>query len=518
MRLRIAGFLAVTMLTGAVALAQKVAPSNAPPPPRTLSVIATSDEHGWLDPLTQRNGEGFQGGMAYLYGQLLGKEGYRPPSTLLLSAGDMWTGPYESTLLQGRPMVQVMNSMGYDAAALGNHDFDFGQEALARRGSEASYPILAANLYLAGTKTNPPYVKPWAISIVDGIKVGIVGLVTTETPFTTDVRNLSGMEFGGYADALRREVPAVRAAGAQVVVVVAHADLKDLRPLASVARALGVPLIIGGHRHVGALEVDGGASPATTDDVVLCNPGPYARSYCKIDLNLDPATLLLKSQKSSIEIVAGNIKKPNFAPHEGVNQVIADARMQAEARGAEVLADVPSGLRRGEPVHTMGYLVLDAWMQALPNADFAVTNMGGFRQDIEPGAVKLKDVISAMPFDNYLVIVDVTGAQLREVLENVQSLPGGMTAEVKVDQTGKRTVLRVLDRNGKPLEDAKSYRVIINDFMYRGGDRYRFREYDSEAEETAVHWRDPLLRLLRAYGKATQPVSVTNVPRFTVQP
>lgn len=499
----------------AAALAQKPA-NTAAAQPKLITIFATSDEHGWLEPLTQRHGDTYQGGMAYLYGQLMSREGYRPGSAVLLSAGDMWTGPYESTILQGRPMVQVMNSMGYDAASLGNHDFDFSQEALARRASEATFPILAANLYLQGTRNQPPFIKPWTITVVDGVKVGIVGLVTTETPVTTDVRNLGGVEFGDYAEALKREVPAVRAAGAQVVIVSAHADLRELRPIAAVARSLGVPVVIGGHRHVGALEVDGGPHNGHQDDVVLCNPGPYARSYCKIQLGLDEKTAHVVSQKSSIEIVAGNLKSPAFPPHAGVQQVIADARTQAEAKGAELLAEVPSGLRRSDPVHTMGYLVLDSWLQAIPNADFAVSNMGGFRQDIEPGPVKLKDVISAMPFDNYLLVVDVTGAQLREVLENPQSLPGGLTAEVTVDPAGKRTVRRILDRNGQPVDDAKTYRLIVNDFMYRGGDRYKLREYDPEPEETAVHWRDPLLRLLRGYGRANQPVPVTSVPRFVV--
>ncbi len=512
--------LRLTVLGAAVAVAGTAwgapPPAPAPKPPAKVMVFATSDEHGWLEPLTQKGTEAYQGGMAYFMGQLLTREGYRPKDALLLSVGDMWTGPYENTVLQGRPMVQVMNAMGYDAAAIGNHDFDFGQDVLARRAQEAGFPLLSANLYQKGTRKPPPYAKPFAIVEANGVKVGLVGLTTVDTVYTTDARNTAGLDFGPYLDALRVAVPAARAAGAQVIMVMSHADLAEMRPLAGALRALGVNAVLCGHRHQGKLEVDDGAAGAA-DDVIFCNPGPYARSYCRLDLTWDGGTYALQAQKSSIELVAGNVAHPTAPPHEGLMGVAAEARSQAQAKGAELLANVPAGLHRSEPIHTMGYLVVDAWLEALPYADFAFSNQGGFRQDIEGGPVLLRDLVGAMPFDNYLLVVELTGEQMKEVLENLQTLPAGMTVDVTVDESGKRTVLAMTDRKGQPVAKDRTYRVVINDFMYRGGDRYRFKEWDPDPEETAIHWREPVVRLLRTATKANKPVPLATTPRFRVR-
>ncbi|MBI5495235.1 MAG: bifunctional metallophosphatase/5'-nucleotidase [Deltaproteobacteria bacterium] len=508
------GMAGAAVLAGGLALAQKGA---APAPPLKVTVLATTDEHGWLEPLTQKGQDSYQGGMAYLMGQLVGREGYRPRDAVLLSGGDMWTGPYEDTVLQGRPMVQIMNAMGYDAASIGNHDFDFGQEALQKRAHEAGFPLLSANLFIRGTRSPPPYVRTHTLTEAAGVKVGLVGLTTLETPYTTDARNLGGLELGPYEEALQRVVPEARAQGAQVVVLLAHADLNEMRPLAPLLRRLGVSLVICGHRHNGKLETEeGGAGIA--DDVVFCNPGPYARSYCRVDLTVDAQTGALLAQKSIIEMVAGLRSKPSYAPSEGILGVAAEARTQAETRGAEVLATIPAGLTRAEPVNTMGYLVVDSWLDALPYAEFAFTNTGGFRQDVDGGPVRMRDIIGAMPFDNYLMVVSLTTEQIMDVMENPQTLPGGLTAEVSVDAAGKRAVKRLLDRRGQPLEAGRKYRCIVNDFMYRGGDRYRLKEYDPNPEETAMHWREPVVRYLRAAGKAGKPVTVATSPRLRPVP
>ncbi|MEW5851103.1 MAG: bifunctional UDP-sugar hydrolase/5'-nucleotidase [Myxococcota bacterium] len=506
--------------TAQVGVAQKSgAQQKVPTPPKQVLILATSDEHGWMSPLTSRNSDTFQGGMAYLMGQLVGKERYSPQNAVLVSGGDMWTGPYESTVLQGRPMVQVMNAMGYDAASLGNHEFDFGPDALARRASEASFPLLAANVYQRGTRQNPRFVRPWTITEAGGVKVGLIGLSTVETPHTTDKRNVGGFEFGPYLEALQREVPALKAAGAQVIVLLAHADLPEMKPLAPHLRAMGIHLVICGHRHVSSLETDDPTPGNPVDDVIFCNPGGYARAYCRVVLTLDGDNFALQGTRVTVEPVAGNIKTPNYAPHDGLMGVIAEARLQADARGAELLAEVPQGLHRQFPVHTMGYLVVDSWMEALPHVDAAVTNMGGFRQDVEGPAIHMKDLIGAMPFDNYLLVVSLTGEQLIEVLSNPQSIPGGLTVEFKQETpSSKRTILNVTDRRGAPLDRKRTYRVVINDFMYRGGDQYRFKEYDANPEETALHWREPVARYLRAQAKGGKPVTPSTTPRLRLVP
>lgn len=487
-------------------------------PPVQLLVLATADEHGWLEPLTEKGAHTYQGGMAYLAGQFTTREAYRASEMLLLSAGDMWTGPFESTILQGRPMLQIMNSMGYDGAAIGNHEFDFGQDVLRRRATESAFPFLSANVYKRGTRVAPPFARPFAITTAAGLKVGLVGLTTTDTVYTTDVRNLSGLQFGPYAQALARTVPQARAAGAQLVVVVAHADLTEMVPLAAQFRALGVNLVICGHRHRGGTKVDAGRAASTVDDVVFCNPGPYGRSYCRVALTLDGNTLALRGHKVSVEPVAGRLASPTYPPVEGIMAVAADARSQANVKGAESLGALPVVFHRKEPVPTFPYLVVDSWLKSVPKAEFAITNRGGFRQDLPAGDLTVRDLVGAMPFDNYLVVVALTGEQIREALENPQSIPGGLTADVTVDVLGKRMVHSVRDSAGKPLDPLRQYRVVINDFMYRGGDHYAFNKQDPQPEETGLHWREPLLRALRDARDSKTSVVAATRPRFVLMP
>jgi 2',3'-cyclic-nucleotide 2'-phosphodiesterase (5'-nucleotidase family) len=477
---------------------------------RTVRIFATSDEHGWLEPAVKKSTGMFHGGMAHLQAQLVAAEGFSAGSALLMSAGDMWTGPYESTVLQGQPMVEVMNAMGYRAAAVGNHEFDFGADVLAKRAQEAQFTLLAANVTQGEGGPPPHFARPFVVVSVAGVKVGVLGLSTLDTPITTDARHVKGLCFGPYGDAVRRHAPAARAAGAEVLVLLAHVPVQELRTLAPELRPLGIAAVIGGHRHVSALEVDSGSRADASDDVLFCNPGPYARSYCKLELTVQSGVVL--AHKESIEVVTGSAAQPPHPLHEQVTGLILKARQEAAAKGDEILAEIPEGLRRA-PIHTLGYLVVDSWLGAVPFADFAVSNRGGFRQDVEGGPVRVRDVVSAMPFDNYLVVVELTAAQLRDVMTNPQSIAAGLTVEYRVLADGAQEVTSLRDTTGQPLVEARTYRVVVNDFIYRGGDQYRLQDFDSEPDETGLHWREPLLRLLRESTRTQTPVSLAVTPR-----
>src|SRR4051812_1936844 len=135
----------IRLATSLIALALS---SQAPPPAqhRSLHLLFTTDEHGWLLPLKDDVAKVDRGGIINLFDDLTKKEGWPQKDMVLLSAGDMWTGPYESTVLEGAPMVAAMSRMGYGAAAVGNHEFDFGTRTIAERAKAATFPLLAANL------------------------------------------------------------------------------------------------------------------------------------------------------------------------------------------------------------------------------------------------------------------------------------------------------------------------------------------------------------------------------------
>ena len=124
----------------------------------------------------------------------------------------------------------------------------------------------------------------------------------------------------------------------------------------------------------------------------------------------------------------------------------------------------------------------------------AITNEGGVRQDLPQGELLLRDVRSVLPFNNYLLVVELSFDQLRRTLENPQAVVSGMSFTYRMRKDGTRRVESLLSNDGRALDRSKRYKVIINDFMYRGGDHFSFRDYDPEPEETAIDWREPVLR------------------------
>jgi len=468
-----------------------------------LRLVLTTDEHGWLLPFDDEEKGEIKGGMAGFAAALMEETAGRD-NAVLLSVGDMWTGPYESTTLEGAPMVRAFNELGYKAAAVGNHEFDFGVRTLAKRASEAKFPFLAANIVEAATGETPSWAKPWAVIDVGGVKLGVVGLANSLTNEVTDPRHTVGLEFQSYDKALRKAVPAVRAAGAEHVVVLLHARVAAAQALLPVLRELDVHVIGAGHAHRAAASIDlGGTIDVTSDDVVICNGGPYLRSYCRIDLAFEDGKLV--DRAVVIPRVTHKVGADAPVPPEAIAAIVKQASAQASAAGREVLARSKTAITRKSGA--LGQLVVDGWLEALPFAQAAITNAGGLRQDLPRGKVRVRDVVSVMPFNNFLVVIEVTGAQLKEALENPESIAAGVSFTYR-EVDGRRLIEEMVGADGKRIEPETRLKVIVNDFMYRGGDRYKLRQYDPEPEETAVDWREPVMRKLRALGEAKKPITL----------
>lgn len=474
-------------------------------PVRTARILLTTDEHGWLDPwLDEEKGKRL-GGLLPFTARLAELERKDRDDVLLLSVGDNWTGPYESTVLEGAPMVAAMNHLGYRASVVGNHEFDFGVKVLEKRVSEASFPYLAANLVDASTKTPPPWVKPWTIVEVGGIRFGIIGLANVDTPNVTDPRHLMGLEFRDYEETLRAEVPRVRAAGATQVMVLLHDRMAVATKLADLFRELGVNVVGVGHAHLSGLTIDPGETiDDPSDDIVFCNAGAYLRSYCRIDVAY--AGERLTSRAVSVQTVELAPDEQVPSPDAVLVRVIDDARKRSEQLGREPLGTAPRAITRKSGA--LGQLIVDSWLEGLPYVDVAITNAGGIRQDLPRGAVKVRDVVSVLPFNNYLLVLELSGAQLKETLENPESIAAGVRFTYRTVD-GRRLIEDLARADGKRIEPDDRLKVVVNDFMYRGGDSYRLKAYDPEPEETAIDWREPLLRRLRLLQEQGQPIDVT---------
>lgn len=474
--------------------------ADAPAGP-AVQLFALSDFHGWLFPRILPSTSRYYGGIAHIGAAMKAAEidGSLPP--VIVDNGDMWTGPIESTFLEGAPVVEAYNVLGVAAANVANHEYDFGVEALQQRASEARFPFLGANIVETATGKSPSFLKPWIIVKRGPVDVGIVGLSFKGTPETTMAKHVVGLEFHDYAETLRREIPAVRAAGADVVCVLLH-DVPSVGH--EVVRELGgelqIDVMIAGQDHRRAHEV--------VEGVPVVNPGPFGTSFASIVARLSPSLDAVSHVDVEIIEVSGSIESPPQPPMASLDAVAEAAREKTKSMTSERLGELGRPLPVGSFASSpLGQLIVDSWMSALADeTDIAMLNHGAIRQALPAGEVTLGDITSVMPFENNIYLVELTGEQLRTQLTVDHPVVSGLTWTYR-EKDGAREVVTMLDARGQPLLDEKSYRVAILDFMYTGGDGYRFSELDATPLDTGLSWRDPVIRRFRLAETARRPLT-----------
>jgi 5'-nucleotidase/UDP-sugar diphosphatase len=443
-----------------------------PAAPLRLTVLYTNDEHGWMEGVNP--GEG----AANLMGLWKEKEGYTPDGAfLILSGGDNWTGPAISTWFQGLSMVEVMNAMGYAASAVGNHEFDFGLDTLKQRISEAHFPYVSANLRYKSDGSTPADlgIQPYTIVDVGGLRVGITGLTTYATATTTDPTNIKDFDFIDYATALRETVPQLRTAGAQIILVAAHVCPDELAPLAKNIQDLDIQLLGGGHCEQTIASKIG--------NTVLLTGRSWLQAYGVATFEYDPASQAIGISQYAIRDNQGGSEDPAVAA------VVARWHESAQAQLDVQIGYLKQSVTRNSTA--MRTLIVESWLKGYPTADAAISNSGGIRADLKAGPVTLADLIGVMPFDDVLIDVKLTGKQLTQVL-NAASSPvvGGLhrLGAVWID-----------NKTGQQLETDTTYSVLVNDFMYNGGDGYTLlAQYDPNAYNTSINWRQPVIDWIQA--------------------
>jgi 5'-nucleotidase/UDP-sugar diphosphatase len=427
---------------------------------RRLIILYTNDEHGWMEPWEGASGSQ---GMFHLWRT---QEGYHPDGPyLILSGGDMWTGPALSSWFEGESMVDVMNGMGYQAAAIGNHDFDYGLDSLHARQTQANFPFLSANIRRKDDGSVPDFARPFTILKVNGINIGLIGLTTIETPIDTLPEHVEEFIFLPYERALRETLPQVRSEGADLVFVLGHICTSEMERLASTASELGIPILFGGHCHEETNTVVSG--------VTLVQSGSFLRNYIRIALLYDTAARQVVDIRTDL--------KPNQSRRadQGVQARIAAWRQ----RSAPELWE-PIGFARAKidsESRTMAALLTNAWLSAYPQAQVAIASPR-YVQSMPAGAITPGTVISSMPTENQLVDVLLTGSQLVEIITARHPILGGLT------ENGD-----YLLKDGSRLQAETSYHVLMPDALYQGANYYTIKDDQPNAFYTGIDWRSPVI-------------------------
>ncbi len=263
-----------------------------------ITILYTNDEHGWISESAATDGA------AKLRGLWRDVEGYDgSDGFLVLSGGDNWTGPAVSTQFEGASTVEVMNVMGYDATAIGNHEFDFTVDRLRDRITEAQFPYLSANIRIAGSDDVPDFATPYVIREVSGVSVGLVGLTTRTTPLYST--HVADYDFIPYEEALEEWVPRAWGDGAEIILVIGHVCHEVMSGIAPAAQRLGVSMIGGGHCHELVAE--------TSHGVVLIQAGARMEFYSKLEIEFDLDEGIVRTLTHSTVSNAGGSADPEVA-------------------------------------------------------------------------------------------------------------------------------------------------------------------------------------------------------------
>lgn len=446
--------------------------------PLPLTILHFNDFHGQLEPVRDPATGRFEGGIARLAGLVGAIRAERPERpVLVLFAGDLLQGTVTSTVFLGSPDVGFLSDMGVDAAAMGNHELDYGQQIFRELIAEARYPILAANL---SAEPVPFAVRPYVVlRPAGGPRVAVLGLVTDELTTTTHPRNTGGIRVADPVETARQWVPELRRQ-ADLVVVLSHLGYGADRRLAR--EVPGIDVIVGGHNHFRFDE------PRMEQGVPILQAGERGRYLGRLDLLVGDGRVEVQGYRL-IPVDEAAPEDPRIAA-----EVRALAgRLEAEigvvvGRSAVELDARRETIRRGES--NFGNWVTDL-ARELTGADVALFNAGTFRTSIAAGEVRIRDLYEAFPFGNELVTATLSGARLQAALERSAGLdpadnPGGF-----LQVSGLRLSIRdgrpeSVEVGGAPLDAATDYRVVMPDFLAAGGDGYDMLKDLPDARETGT--------------------------------
>ena len=473
------------------------------------------------------------GGIAGYAKLAAAKESYTASGayTLLVDAGDYIQGDPTVSASQGKTAIELMNSTGYDAATVGNHEFDYGYANLKTISAQANFPILAANVQYNGATAFDSHT---IFTAANGKKIGVFGLETPETATKAHPAKIQGVTFVGGQDMMKlaqTEVDTLKAAGCDYVICLGHlgidAESTGNRSIDVLNAVTGIDVFIDGHSH-STLDQIKAATNGTgkVGNTYLTSTGTKLANVGVVDIAPDGTITTsnvpldtLTAENADTAAVIQRIQQQIDADY---GAVFAQSEVQLDGEKAQV--------RTGET--NLGDLITDAmlWQAGTlgEKVDAAVNNGGGIRASLSVGGLTKKDINTVLPFGNTLYLVKLTGAQLLEALEaSTCSLPESIGAFPQVSgieytvNTGAKfsstenypgstygkpnavnrvTIQRV---GGAAFDPAETYTIVTNDFLGAGGDTYYTFKSSPVGYDTGVPLDEVLMDYITAQCKGT---------------
>lgn len=429
-----------------------------------IPIIHFNDVHSRI--LEESNG-----GMGYAkLAALVGQYRSQNPNTLVVDAGDTFHGQTFATLTRGESILNVLNALGLDAMTAGNHDFNYGLDRLLELSKQANFPIMGANVERDGQKLLTEH------TIIErgGVKIGIFGLSTPETAYKTHPNNVKGVAFTDPIAEARAQVAKLKGK-ADVIIALNHLGMDEASVDTSdkVARAVeGIDVIIDGHSHQVISE--------TIGNTLIVQTGEYLKNAGIVTLTVRDGKLVGKNAQriSKADMEAAQPDAAIAGRIEAIRQEQATLLDTVVGQSAELLDGERTTVRVRES--NLGNLIADA-MLSTTKADLALTNGGGIRASISAGDVTTGDIITVLPFGNYIVTIPVTGAEIVAALQHGAgdypdakgAFPQVAGVSFSIDPTKpKGEKVYGVHIGGEPIDPARTYTLATNDFLAAGGDEY----------------------------------------------
>jgi len=473
-------------------------------PANQVDVLLFNDFHGNVAEDT-RPGKGKNAGMAKMIGYMHTAR-MENPNTIVVSGGDNYQGTAISNLTYGVPVSAMMKAMGVSVCAVGNHEFDWGVKHMTQWQKDGGFTFLAANIVDKNTKKPVSWAKPYMIISKGGYKIAFVGLAHPDTGTLTKAQHVSGLEFTDPVTAGQQWVDYLLAGKAKegkpdVIIALTHID-SDQKGEAvtgkatALAQIKGLNAILSAHSH---RPVQG-----AVDGMPIIQAYCYGRAVGKLSITFDE-----NKKIASITPALDEIWKHKDTIVEDEDGKAVYAKYDADLK--PILSEV-IGTAAGEFTHERSEkgsnTLLGVWASEMQRkaakADIAIQNGGGLRRTLAAGDITVADMYEIMPYDNYLVVFDLPGSEIKKAIDHGIMNPNitdGQFAGLRVEYDGTKPfesrVTAIALADGTPLDMNKTYKVVVNDFMFTGGDSYDFSKA-TNIVETFIPIRDCLIDEIKA--------------------
>jgi 5'-nucleotidase / UDP-sugar diphosphatase len=489
---------------------------------REVTILYTNDFHSAFDPIPAYwlAGSPRLGGAAHL-AALVNQVRRRDKTVFLFDTGDMFTGML-SNLTRGEALMEMMISMRYDAMAIGNHEFDYGAANFEKQMYRVPFPVLGANIFYKGTAHR--YSRPYTIIERDGIRLGVIGIIGEDARSVALPSGITNLDFADPIPIVRELVKELKPQ-VDLIVVLAHQGKTGPQQTDAEARpdvqrdfdedirlcgeVEGIDVFVGGHAHRG---IEPPFVHPKTGTLIVQTYGYGTRlGYLK-----------LKLQDHKVISHTGELLKvwsDKLPADKEVAAKLARYKQQVAPQIGQVVGHLKARLVRDyNRESSLGDFVTDVIREA-SGADIGLQNAGGIRADLPAGAVTKGHVLDALPFVNALTVCEMSGAQLREILEQGLSLERGL-----IQVSGLRVVydlskpighrLIELQFNGATVEDQKTYRVATSSFLAEGGDLYQ-TFLQTKQTDSGKMLSETVMEYLEKHGEIAPPKMGRLIPAAT---